>query len=848
MDLPILTFLQERLNEADTSLETRKGSAFYDMFIKPHEFIVQPFVTAMDEIQTAQSIRRILALPDPDAFDEDLVDDVVANLYVFRDPGGIAEATVRAFYSEPVDKEYPALSAEVTSPAGSYFNTDDIRISKEDMSLQTDGTLFYMDFKVRAQAEGLAYNAEPDEINAFLNDPDCIRLTNLTPAEGGLPRETNTELLNRAHDSIAVRDLETTKGIIAILKEKFPFIRAIQSIGMGDPEMMRDILYNIHVGGKTDVYIKVPALTTASTDIIGLIYDTSREIARNLHGPMAKNSTDPLISPDTGTPNIAVGSVVVREDIVETAAFLETVPVPPGTGIDLSTTGWIRISVDGIPLKNIKISGANPSATQRFEIINSINAAMGYMVAIPTNGDKIRLQSMIIGSGSQITVDHLVSPISDALNASAVLFGISVVTLPKQIMGIAAAVFDETVDYLVDYPNGKIYQTDFDLGARVSLPTITSGQTMLSHVIDGQIILDTGVYYLQSSTANAFHQININTICDVRPGDEVTIHKINGVATGTVLGDLPQTFYVGEVKTTNKLFLTNFNPTGVTGLDEVEYSILSNQVVVTDYKYNPLSIDIGGQVLLADGRTRGVRPGRGDYTIQNTPFVDIVSIQEIDPDTLEVIGEPLVQHGGFGFGGFGEGGFGQGISGDYGFYVMKPVDRYSVFEDSMILFNDDALSRSFRVTYRWAPQLVAIHNLTRTDTERVTGADVLPKVFVPGFVDVEIGIRRDPTNLTTPSNERLSQIVADFINTKSGSVGVESSDITKILEDLGVESVKIPYTMTAKFLNTDGTFTIVESTDILKHPEVTLLKDTDNYVTPRITYFYPNNVSVVEVP
>lgn len=29
---------------------------------------------------------------------------------------------------------------------------------------------------------------------------------------------------------------------------------------MGDPEMQRDVLYNAHVGGKTDIYLKTPAL------------------------------------------------------------------------------------------------------------------------------------------------------------------------------------------------------------------------------------------------------------------------------------------------------------------------------------------------------------------------------------------------------------------------------------------------------------------------------------------------------------------------------------------------------------------------------------------------------------
>ena len=161
--------------------------------------------------------------------------------------------------------------------------------------------------------------------------------------------------------------------------------------------------------------------------------------------------------------------------------------------------------------------------------------------------------------------------------------------------------------------------------------------------------------------------------------------------------------------------------------------------------------------------------------------------------------------------------------------------------------SEAALLKSYRVTYQWVPEIVSIHDLCRNDSERVTGADVLPRHYVPAFVDMQIGIRRDATNLSTPSNDGLATLVKNFVNLKSGAAGIQASDISKLLEDQGVDSVQTPFNMSATVLNTDGTTTILESTDILVYPDVTLEKDTDMYVTKNIVYFVSNNITVVEV-
>lgn len=829
-DLPIIEFIRERLAESDASLETRKGSGFYDLFVKPQELMLNPLLSAMETTLIGQSVRQILALEAPDEFDEDLVDDTASNVYVARDEGGFARTVVRVFYTEPLDREFPAFSAEFTAGSLSFFNEEDFAITKSQMALQQEGTLFFMDVAVRSQEEGDAYNVEAGGVTAFVNDADAVNVTNLSKAIGGLPRETNTQLLTRAKNSIGVRDLETVKGINAILREKFPSLREIQAIGMGDPEMMRDILYNVHVGGKTDVYLKTPELQIKTKDVVGLVFDSTRELPRNIHMELnALDFTDP--ESELGTPLIVSTSVSVKDDVIETAASVLSAAIPSPAGINLSGAEWIKIKVNSGEFVNIKISGANPANTQRFEIINAINAGLGLTVASASGTNKVFLQSQKIGSGSRIVFSPPDFPRTDA---TLIVFpdAASVGYVPSTpgpaadgtFEGVVATEYLENVDYQVDYENGKIKQ----------LPgsAILSGQIVAETPASGAGFVTTGSNTMSTPVPGAF--------TSVRVGDEITF-------TVSPAGAVPlnEVFIVSEVMSDQIIKILGLSPTATDVA--LEYFIVSNHTVSVSYRHNPLSVDIGNKVLLSDGLSRAVRPGRENFTITDVAFIDVVSIEEIDPDTQESLGVLLNRSGGFGFGGFGEGGFGTSGGGDYKMLVLDPNHRFSAFEDSVLVFDAALFGKSYRITYYATPEIDTIHTVCRDDLERVTGADVLPKNFVPGFVDMTIGIRRDPTNLLTPDNDGLAVLVGNLIHNTPAGTGLQASDIVQLLENEGVDSVQTPFTMQVTVLNTDGSTSIFENQDILSVPPVVLPKETPNFVTPRIVHFYPRNVVVTEV-
>lgn len=851
MQLPVITFIQARLSEVDPNFEVREGTAHYDLFVIPQQFMLQPLNDFMTQRRTGQSIRQMLldAAPDtPTTFAASDVDDAASNLYVTRDTGSTSTGIVRVYYIAPKDLGFPALTAQFTAGSLNFFNSSDLTLTASQMSLQSDGSLFFADIPIQAEQAGADYGVAAGAITAFLNDTDAVRVTNIAATSTSLNSETNTELLSRTANSIGVRDLETVKGINAILKELFPFLREIVSIGMGDPEMQRDIIYNTHVGGYTDVYLKTASLTTGTTIINALISDISRQVPHNIHIPIARNSTDALYPPYTGTPSIVTGSETIKEDVVETAAVLTSVAVT-SAGIDLTAHQWLNIQIDSMAAVQVNIGGATLAATQKFEIINIINSAVGFNVATAGNSNTIVITSPTVGTGSQVVLKVLVSPITGSQNASNVLFGISIGSLPSTIAGVVAATYERDLDYTMDYAGGNIYQTTFDI-SRDPLSdgrqTITSGQIMIGGASTGKITKIGSLAYLDDSVSSKF--LN-DPLIHVRPGDQVTITSISGTTSGTVDGvPVPSTYAVSQVTTTQRLLLAGFTPTSSTGTNSIVYSITSQQVLNVSYGFNPISIDIGAHVLLADGLTRGIRPGRDLYTIKDTPFIKVVSIQQVDPDTGELIGSPLLPPGGYGDGGYGLGGYGIGVAGDYNFIVNSSTGRFSMFEDSMIVFSQDALSNSYQVTYLWNPELQGIHAITRNDAERVTGADVLVKTFIPCFVDMTIGIRRDPTNTTTPTNDALAVLVQNVVNTTVADTGLKASAINTLLMSQGLSSVQDPFTMTGTVLNPDGSTTIISSQDILTMPDVTLLSQTDNFATARIVHFFPGIITCVEVP
>lgn len=808
-NLPIAEFLRQRLKEYDPTFDVRKGTGFEKLFFQPMQFIVQPLRDEANDIRTGQSMRRILQTDEPDNFSEEAVDDLVSNVFVDRVPGSISSGVVRVYYDSPVSREYSAESAVFSGNNGKFYvNPTPYSISKAQMSAQIESGQYYFDIPVVSTEFGEETEIEPGGVVSLANDPDVIAVTNKAKISGGLSREKNTELLTRAKNSIAVRDLVTGKGFNAILYENFPgLIREIRPIGMGDKEMMRDILFNAHIGGKVDGYFAAPKVLRGSTDFISLLIDTTRQAKSTTNVQLIGTTYSPLGNP--GIDRSGGLEPIVRQIKPKTLASF-TSPVDLTNPIDLTGAERIKMTIDG-NTREFRVAGISVSATNRNEIVALINKAFGYDYAIPF-GSTFKIISKNPGVDSEV----IITDPDTGGSAFTALFG---TTAPYESYGEGPIEFLEGIHYEINDEDGEL--------RRIVGSTVLSSST--GNNINGNVLTQTG---------GIFGPVAVNdilTIISSNDSSNIKDYRIINVNPGDITVDSP--------------FVTDANVTYTirrTGIKDKE-------VVFVEYYFNPLSIDIGNLVKLdPDGKTRGVRPGRENYTIKDLAFLRVASIEVIDPLTKEGTGQFLEGKGGFGQGGFGQGAFGVGSSADYRLIVNEPHDRFSAFEDSYIVLNSGFAGLSLKVSYDYVPEVVSLHNFVRSEYERVLDADILMKHFIPAYVEGTIQYSVDITDSSIPDNETLQTMLREFISAMPSGEPLHFSDIKQFIARKTdpfdkYKSFVRNFTLKAYIHNTDGSMTVISGTELLTMPtSEPFPKNTKRVQSARITHWVAKEELVLE--
>jgi hypothetical protein len=89
---------------------------------------------------------------------------------------------------------------------------------------------------------------------------------------GGLDVETSGSAIARAPTALSLRALVNDRSNDARLREAFPEVSEVLTVGAGDPEMARDLLPGmpqVHALGHADVYARLPLHTVTARVVIG---------------------------------------------------------------------------------------------------------------------------------------------------------------------------------------------------------------------------------------------------------------------------------------------------------------------------------------------------------------------------------------------------------------------------------------------------------------------------------------------------------------------------------------------------------------------------------------------------
>ena len=900
MTLPIINFLSKRIKELDPEFEHRPGTAFSELFLEPMSYIVQPLRDEANQIYINQSIKRILELDDPNLYPETSVDEIVGNLYVYRRTGSKASGIVRMYFNAPIDLNY--LQAELffyNTSQLEYYNSLPLSITAVEMANNTEKDFFYVDVNIEASSEG-----EDSQVIAggivTASHNSVVKVYNSYEISGGIDRETNIELIERTQKSIGVRDMNTGKGFNAIMFETFlNKLVELQPIGFGDPEMMRDIRYNYHIGGRIDGWVKTPVIKEATFDAAGLTIDYTRQL------PTTRNV--PLIETDwanLGVQNIdnSINEMEAynTEHLESTASFIGGVNLDGG--IDLNLNRFISLQIDDRDPQNIKISGAVPEDTRAGEIANRINIATDMAMAkvvvnpvvisrrrtgyVPTTSQVTLFDptpaifsNLFPGDMVQITlgpnrgsylVDNVISdneltieagnPFpSDELNTNYIVIRIgsyvkiesptkgkdSRISLDIPTIGTSALLDAFGLGYS---PSAYVYQ---GLGRYMYTESIHYESDLLmgkvKRVIGPTIVPDTSTgevdesLFLEDSTTDVFLNVEV--------GDLVTFITANSP-------DHVKDFRVVKKLNNNVIQLDsffNFNQSDIryrvsrTGIKSGEY-------VMIKFDFNPLSIDVGDQIQLDQyGRELGIRDGREDRTITDLALLWITEIGIIDPISLEPTGSVLDGTGGYGQGGYGKGPYGIGSRAQYSLVVNKPELRFSALEDALISIDSAYLGQSFRVTYKHCPEIEEFHAFANSEDERVLDADVLMKHFIPAVVDIDLTYTVDPTNPLTATPEVITETLTRWIDEQQVGKDIDASDIvqvvTSLIDQTGSTKAKvhIPIDMRATVHNTDGTRLILKDVDTLEIPSDDIPSYTVSPLSKRTAHWVAGDIKLTTI-
>lgn len=267
----------DSIQEVEPNADLSDGTALADFFRKPLKLLLEAFQREQDRLTTQRSIINFATL------DEDQMDALAANFYVFRLQGDFAVGSVRIFFDTARTITVPQATFFVAKNGSEFNPVSTITITQSQMAINIDRGRFYIDVNIRAVEEGEESRVLAGEIISISNDQlGALSVTNLNDLTGGRVRETNEELFNRIKKSLGERSLVRGTAIEGVIAELFSpkrlFIAGfLDRNSYGNVIVQRDIIGNVvgpntvfeHYGGKPDIFIKPNTLSdqTATLDL-----------------------------------------------------------------------------------------------------------------------------------------------------------------------------------------------------------------------------------------------------------------------------------------------------------------------------------------------------------------------------------------------------------------------------------------------------------------------------------------------------------------------------------------------------------------------------------------------------
>lgn len=255
--------LKTRIPDGDFDAQTVLG----DLVVDGHAVIYADLRAQIETLRVRQSLRDLQRAPaGPDT--DDATDAVLANLVIARDRGTFARGNATVHLTRRVDTLIPRNCRFFkTRSLVFYLNTQtDLLVPASSLRPAYDAqgtiTTWAYDVPLIAARTGAEYNV-PDGrfqgVDPF--SPYVSHVTSSAEFAGGLDVETATSAISRVPTALSLRAMVNDRSFDARIREAFPEVGEVLTVGAGDPEMARDRVpgrTNVHVLGHADTYVRLP--------------------------------------------------------------------------------------------------------------------------------------------------------------------------------------------------------------------------------------------------------------------------------------------------------------------------------------------------------------------------------------------------------------------------------------------------------------------------------------------------------------------------------------------------------------------------------------------------------------
>ena len=217
-------------------LELREGTGLRDLVLRPSAMLLALINKAATYYFTQNSLGGIT-----DATPTEILDSILSNWFLTRNIGTRSVVSARLYFARKKNVSVSSDNYFSTDNTYKFFPPESVSYSAESLSYDSYSNEYYVDVDLEAEKEGLQYNLSSGSLLYFANfDPYFLRAEINYLKSESIVSETNSEFVARSKTAISTRNLINQPSIDARLREAFNYINRLVSIGMGDPEMVRD--------------------------------------------------------------------------------------------------------------------------------------------------------------------------------------------------------------------------------------------------------------------------------------------------------------------------------------------------------------------------------------------------------------------------------------------------------------------------------------------------------------------------------------------------------------------------------------------------------------------------------